>query len=175
MTLQLKKIDELCDAKDYKGAIKLCDQLLTEEHNTEFTAEVLRERASIFNCLGELENALKDYQTVLHLVENPKVADYFFLGSYSVRLRKYKEAINFLNDGIILTCDRQETYYFHSLLFVKAYALYKVGALDLAGEALKDIKPDFKLWVDNPRKPLSKNKLLQLIENKNKSLEGHGA
>lgn len=166
MNITLNKIYRLFEARDYQKAVNLCNALLSEEHDNEFTAEVLRERAMLFNCLGELDDALNDYLRVLRIVEVPKVADYYFSGCYSVRLQQYKKALTYLNDGIILTCDRRETYYLSSLLFVKAYALYKVRAFDQAEEALEDIEEDFKLWIENPKVPLKKSELLKLIKEK---------
>ncbi|MBI4829223.1 MAG: hypothetical protein HY804_10540 [Nitrospinae bacterium] len=160
---EFKKLDAFRHAKNYLLAIDRLNELLNESHDPEEIAWILRERSSYYFLLSDDEKAVED---TIYIIENltAEVRDYFSVGDALVKWHEYEKALVYLNYGIIKSCDDNNMYYYDTLLFLKAFALIKLHQYDQASEALENMDPTCKGWIDRPCKPYTKEELLRMMQ-----------
>lgn len=149
--------------QQYSLAVDQCNNLLSVYDTVDDVAQILRSRSHVFNCMCDYESGLDDRLKIIGSLK-PIVDDFYFAAIFSTRLGYYKKALTLLNDGLILSCEREDSYYFQEMQFLKAYVMIKMRLFDQALETLASVDDNLKIWIDRPAKPHTKAELLNEID-----------
>jgi tetratricopeptide (TPR) repeat protein len=161
---QFKNINKKIMDGDYFDALCQCNIIFNDDFYADEIYNVLRMRSHIYNHQGDYEHALHDRLRIVNN-SNPIIEDYYFAAIFASRTQQYKNAISIVNDGIIMSHDKNETQYFQELNFLKCFILVKLERFDQARFALEHFDENIKMWIDRPSKPYTKSELRMAIEN----------
>lgn len=161
---RIKRLDKLILSKKTELALEICNEALDCDIP-------LSEQCSVYRSKSHIMNLKKDYnegfncrnKIILTYPSLVEVQDYYFSGLFLIRLQEYKRALSYLNEGIILSCDKQESYYFSALHFLKAFSFMHLKEYGATISALEFVGAEQRMWIDRPAKPYTKEELLQRI------------
>jgi len=139
---KLSEIKRLSEKEDYKTAIAICDEILSQDPTDHAT---LREKSSALIGIGQVEMAVDILSSLSTSTDEP--SDYFDLARANMRLGKHFDAIEALDHVIEIGGKEDFDYYLSSALFLRAFSLIEVNEKSRALDDITLLPDDMRFWV----------------------------
>ncbi|NIS08084.1 MAG: tetratricopeptide repeat protein [Candidatus Dadabacteria bacterium] len=159
INILLKRVITHSDRKEYKAAMDLCNEIISEFPDN---PQGYRKRAVIFEITKRTNYAISDITKAIS-IDPSYPHDYFNRGRWNLEVGKLEESLGDLTALIKIEVERDSIYYLKTAYFLRAECYLQMGLYDKAIEDCNKLSPGFSLWVCSGMK--SKEDILRDIDN----------
>lgn len=142
MNSKINEIDRLRKLKDFEGAIRICDEMISDDASC---YAAFWKRCNIFRALGKFSEAFADLERLLEIRPNDPTA-YVQRAEWRLELGEDQLALT----DIELVLKTKETYYLDTANFYKAIALLNLGDKAAANAVCLKLPADFRYHIVTP-------------------------
>lgn len=159
-----KQIDDYFFSSNYQEALDYTNNVIeSEQWDIDSLIMFKRRRAHVYSALNMFHEASEEYISIINNYDD-HVSDYFHCALNLIHNYEFKASSRYIDEGIILACDLQQSYYFESLHFLKAIAYAKLGNKKIAKEALQYFDSNDPIWVISSKYPIRGKNLEKMID-----------